>query len=559
MAVERIDSPGASRRDGAWRKRHGVYYTPRSVARAVTAWAVRDKCDKLLDPSFGGCDFLQAASETLAAMGTRRPLTRIYGVDVDPEAFKHLEMLPGGKSARGNFLKSDFFEVGTDQFDCRYFDAIVGNPPYVRHHHLSKQSISVAQDAVAKSGLWAPRSSGYWVYFVLRALEFLRPGGRLAMLLPLALLNAKYAKVVREILSSRFRHTRFILVQERLFANAEEGTVIVLAEGWEASNRSTKLAVAKNQDSLKRLCNNGVADSLPVDLCGKDKAWKRALISPGAVARFEAVLQHDEVFALSDLARIRIGVVTGANHFFVLSPSRARQLDIPERHLRAIIDSASNLGRLCVSRRAMDQIKAKDRTCLLLSIAPGRISRALRKYLESPQGDEASKAFKCRERDPWYRITDLTVPDAFLTYVNGNAPRLVLNETGVLCTNAVHRLWWREELHFRKQKLIALSFLTSLTGLSAELSGRSYGGGALKLEPSEAGRVVLGVPSKIPPMTDSYFSKASRLLTEGNWREANALADELILRNGLGLLPRTIRDLRSARDTLLSFRLRTPE
>ena len=207
----------------------------------------------------------------------------------------------------------------------------------------------------------------------------------------------------------------------------------------------------------------------------------------------------------------------------------------------------------------MDQIKAKDRTCLLLSIAPGRISRALRKYLESPQGDEASKAFKCRERDPWYRITDLTVPDAFLTYVNGNAPRLVLNETGVLCTNAVHRLWWREELHFRKQKLIALSFLTSLTGLSAELSGRSYGGGALKLEPSEAGRVVLGVPSKIPPMTDSYFSKASRLLTEGNWREANALADELILRNGLGLLPRTIRDLRSARDTLLSFRLRTPE
>ncbi len=75
------------------------------------------------------------------------------------------------------------------------FDAVIGNPPYVRQEAIRDQKPSLAAyrsyDGVAD----------LYVYFVERALSLLRPGGRLAFVLTNKWLKAAYAEKLRALLA----------------------------------------------------------------------------------------------------------------------------------------------------------------------------------------------------------------------------------------------------------------------------------------------------------------------------------------------------------------------
>jgi adenine-specific DNA-methyltransferase len=95
---------------------------------------------------------------------------------------------------------------------------------------------------------------------------------------------------------------------------------------------------------------------------------------------------------------------------------------------------------------------------------------------------------KCRSRDPWYVVPDVTVPDGFLSYMSGDGPKLVGNSAGCVGTNSVHVLHLTSGMSM--QRLMKL-WAEPLTALSCEIEGHPLGGGMLKVEPREAARVVL--------------------------------------------------------------------
>lgn len=95
-------------------------------------------------------------------------------------------------------------------------------------------------------------------------------------------------------------------------------------------------------------------------------------------------------------------------------------------------------------------------------------------------------------RNPWYSVPDVHVPDFFLTYMTGRAPRLVRNSEETTYTNAVHSV--RERKAVRR---IIEGWDTPFVRLSSELEGHPLGGGTLKLEPREATRIVLPAPGMV--------------------------------------------------------------
>jgi adenine-specific DNA methylase len=117
----------------------------------------------------------------------------------------------------------------------------------------------------------------------------------------------------------------------------------------------------------------------------------------------------------------------------------------------------------------------------------------------------------------------------------GKQPRLILNETDTTCTNAIHGLTWKKPLENKIQASLALSVFSSLGRLSAELVGRSYGGGVLKLEPREAARVVVSLPQAGFPNAREKLKQVDTLIRSGNFLEALRLADDIVLRDHLGL------------------------
>ena len=67
-------------------------------------------------------------------------------------------------------------------------------------------------------------------------------------------------------------------------------------------------------------------------------------------------------------------------------------------------------------------------------------------------------------------------------------PRVVVNEAGVFTTDTIYR--GRMLSDAITPGAVAANFHNSLTLLSAELEGRSFGGGVLELVPSEIGRLL---------------------------------------------------------------------
>lgn len=73
------------------RRRKGAYYTRPDVAEILCGWAIRRDTDLVLEPSFGGCEFVSCASDKLSMLGSSQPLLNIFGSDIDKGAFDALE------------------------------------------------------------------------------------------------------------------------------------------------------------------------------------------------------------------------------------------------------------------------------------------------------------------------------------------------------------------------------------------------------------------------------------------------------------------------------------
>ncbi|MEX1278846.1 MAG: hypothetical protein WEI16_07330, partial [Chloroflexota bacterium] len=117
--------------------------------------------------------------------------------------------------------------------------------------------------------------------------------------------------------------------------------------------------------------------------------------------------------------------------------------------------------------------------------------------------------------------------DAFLPYMSHNAPRLITNDVGAVSSNLVHGVTLLTD-RLDRRAVVALS-LSGLWALSAEVEGRAYGGGVLKLETKEAERLLL------PAIDDgqqreliALFHRLDELVRNGHRRRASEAVDVVL-------------------------------
>jgi hypothetical protein len=192
---------------------------------------------------------------------------------------------------------------------------------------------------------------------------------------------------------------------------------------------------------------------------------------------------------LKDLARVGIGYVTGDNDFFHLSPSVAERWQIPGAFLQPTIRNGRMLDRPAITPDRIQAWRRRDEPNFLLRIRrTDRLPSPIRDYLETDAGCKARATYKCRHREPWYVVPDVAIPDGFLSYMSGSGPVLVANQAGCTGTNSVHMITLAPKVGMAELQRL---WDRPLTRLSCEIEGHPLGGGMLKLEPREAGRVVI--------------------------------------------------------------------
>lgn len=472
------------------RKKLGAFYSPRSLVEPMVGWAVRKATDTVLDPSCGDGVFAETAARRLRVLGAGPAaiVEQLHAVDLNPDAVRMTTeaLRPVVAPFDPNVRAQSFFhmEPPDDLFSEGFFDVVVGNPPYIRYQEFAGTSRTQALRRASDAGVSLTGLASSWAHFVAHAVTFLRKGGRFALILPAELIHASYAAPLRRFLRASFGKVTVVSFREAVFPGAQEEVVVVLAEGHGEEHHSLSLVELTSPQDLPRL------DQLEAQ--SFEKGVEPAKWVPRRAAdRAAAILTRLEglglMTPLGQAAKASIGFVSGANEFFVLTPEEAARWKLPAASLLYALVRARQMPDLLVTKRDIARLVSQNERCLLWLPGP-EPTASERAYIRHGEEIGVHEHYKCRVRTPWYRVPGVVVPEAFLTYMSATFPRLARNQAGATTTNNLHAVRL-SEIPPALRRAFVVAFYNSATLLSCEWTGRSYGGGVLKLEPSEADRI----------------------------------------------------------------------
>ena len=521
----------------------GSYYTPDKLATILAEWSLQPGEGTVLDPSFGGCAFLNAATRVLSGRGVSEPGRLVFGVDVDPSCLDYVRC--NEDLVEKNCIVKDFLTLSPKEIPGAPFKAVIGNPPYLRHHWFNGKTRKAGRMAVCKAGVKLQGTASAWTYFLIHALSFLAKGGRLAMLVPEAILQADYAASLRDLLVSRFHQVSLIYIRDRLFEGTDEAVVAVIASGF-GKNGSLRVETVECTEDLAAILNAPECDRPAPQLTTE----RGRCIESETVHLLGELEQHAAVKKISDLAAVRIGLVTGANKHFIRDAEDLKRLGIPPEIWVRLVSRTRWLPGLDFTEEDLEKLVDSGKRAILVRPMPAyENTPGVERWIGEGLEGGIHKRYKCTIRDPWFRVALQPVPDAFATCTRMGAPLIVLNRTGSQCTNALHALSWNRGVDV-SPTAITVGFLTSAVSVWSELYGRRYGGGVLKIEPGTLNRTPVPVVRRV----ECAFAELNELIRCGREDDARALADDLVLGDELGLSKKDIRRLQQAGRELMSRR-----
>ena len=546
-----FDSAGA-------RKARGAFFTPPELCAYVAQWAVSSATDRVLEPSCGEAAFLLAAGERLRKLGVDAGAQQLTGVELHALSGIAAQRMVRDAGYDLSLLVSDFFSVPAH----RSYDAVIGNPPYVRYQDFSGAARARGRAAALAAGVGVTGLASSWAAFTVHAAEFLRPGGRLGLVLPAELLTVNYAAQVRQYLMAKFGRVRLVLFTERVFPGVSEEVVLLLAEDAlaEGGTDNCELHQFENVDQLGKALGTGQGPLSvawrPVDRLSK---WTPGLLSREGLAAYTRLQELPDFSTLHTWGDTTLGMVTGNNSYFALSPERVRELGLTREDLRPLSPPGSrHLRGLKITEAALAELgRGGARTWLFYPAVQRELSAAARAYIEAGEAEGVDAAYKCRKRKPWWRVPLVAPAHLLLTYMNADTPRLTSNDAGVLHLNSVHGIYLRQGLKTLGTELLPLGALNSMTLLGAETVGRSYGGGMLKLEPSEADLLPIPAPAMLKSARPALLALRPQLagaLRNGKVVDAARLVDKVLLVGELGMRRGEVRALEEAHAAMTARR-----
>jgi adenine-specific DNA methylase len=476
-------------------KLRGGYYTPPDIAGWLVRWVAAGQPRRVLEPSAGDGAFLRM----LSAVGVPS-LRALSAFELEPaEAALAREAAAALTGVASEVRAADFLDWAEAALARgERFDAAVGNPPFIRYQFLPEAQQARAESLIRGLGLPFTRHANAWVPFVVASLALLRPGGRLAMVVPAELLHVLHAASVRRFLLERCARVWVLDPEELWFEGTLQGVVLLLAEAKGEGNPPSLAEVGilpvHGRGFLARDPTEVLTAADPTPGAGLPGKWMRALLGARQRRLLAGLEAQPTVRRFSDLARAEVGIVTGANDFFLVPEDVVRAYDLSawahpmfgrSEHVPGVVFDAEILAE---NRRAGHP----THFLWFRDLVPDGLPAGVARYLAQGEALGLHRRYKCRIRSPWYEVPSVSSAPVALLKRCHDLPRLVHNRLGAFTTDTAYRVTPRA---VDAERLVA-SFVNSLTALSAELEGRHYGGGVLELVPSEIARLLVPTPGE---------------------------------------------------------------
>lgn len=374
------------------------------------------------------------------------------------------------------------------------FNLVICNPPYVRHHHLNPAQKEYLTDKLQRQGTVALSGlAGLYAYFMALTHPWMERGALAGWLVPSEFMDVNYGAGIREYLTTQvsLHQIHRYDPENSQFDDALVSSAVV----WFTNEPPA-------QDQQVRMTFGGSLDQpmeeqeVTLDLLRNDHKWSKY---PGATPA-----RREDEPTLGDLFRIKRGIATGNNGFFIIPEETTQRLELPPWALKPILPGPRSLNCNHVQAREDCSPDIPNRLYLLDSAldetAIAEASEPMAQYLQAGHERGVPGGYLCKKRTPWYS-QEQRPPAPFLsTYLgrikkNEARPfRFIANDSTAVAHNVYLMMYPKGDLARRLEGDPALkqpvwNALNQIDPRHMIEEGRVYGGGLRKWEPKEMGRL----------------------------------------------------------------------
>ncbi len=389
--------------------------------------------------------------------------------------------------------------------------------------------------------------SNLWMPVLLGALSKLRIGGVASFVVPAELFTGISARTVREWTLDQMEDIRIDLFPPGKFPDVLQEVVVLSARRADGA-RASQIRVSQHQKGAPpREWNATVAKTRAT--------WTSVFLDPEEHRALAEASALAAVVKLGDVARLQVSIVTGANDYFCASDEEIDDFQLARWVLPLLPRIRHATGLVWRERDQVDLSASTKRWLVHFAEnqkAPELYEGAAR-FLAAGVARGIPVRYKCRVRSPWYRVPDVHHGSLMLSKRSHRFPKLVLNKAQTFTTDTIYRGEMKTGNSGRESDLVA-SFHNSLTLLTVELEGRSFGGGVLEIVPSEIARLLVPLPVSF----GKHLSRLDRTCRNASTSEPDELiteTDRLLVHADFGLTWRIVGTLADARRKLMERRL----
>lgn len=464
----------------------GQFWTPDWVADFMVAYVLQDKPSVLLDPAVGEGAFFRAAKRYAQRTGLTLSLC---GRDVDAAVLNQAEAAGLAHVDLANVRIQDFVLDPPSE----KFPAIVANPPYIRHHRLSGEVKRALRNfAQATAGLRIDGRAGFHVYFLIRALEVLAPGGRLAFIVSADTCEGVFADALWRWICSRYRLDGVVTFASEAapFPDVDTNALVFLIRNVTPSPHFdwVRCRARESAPLLAWLTHGAGGPSPSLEVCRRSLAEGLSTgLSRSPCAR------EENTRALGDFASVMRGIVTGDNAFFFMTAAQAAARGIPPTFLVRAVGRTRDVQSDVLTPQDLERLEACGRPTWLLDFRGASLQEApaaLRQYLQEGERAGLPNKVLIRARRLWYRMETRDVPPIVFAYLGRRNARFIRNLAGVVPLTCLHCIYPKSSSQGFVDRLWAV-LKHPETVRNLYKVGKSYGRDAIKVEPRALERLPL--------------------------------------------------------------------
>ncbi|AFZ14888.1 Site-specific DNA-methyltransferase (adenine-specific) [Crinalium epipsammum PCC 9333] len=477
------------------RNKLGQFATPTTLASDIVKYAKTllpsDIKINFLDPAFGTGCFYSALLQQFPIS----QVTKAVGYEIDPHYGD--ETIKLWKNTSLQLHITDFTQTTPPNSDQGKANLLICNPPYVRHHHLSRvEKVRLQLLTEQISGIKLSQLASFYCHFLCISDAWMAENCLAGWLIPSGFMDVNYGQQVKEYLLSRvtlLRIHRFDPIDVQFEDALVSSAVVWFKKAKPPANHIVEFTYGGS------LTKPNISQIVLLKELREKTKWTRfGLVYNGNGSTSKSL-------KLSDLFTIKRGLATGANQFFILTPNQINSYQLPFEFLKPILPSPRVLS--------FDEIEADsegnpllNRKLFLLAcdlpLSAVKIKYpSLWEYLQMGVEQGISDRYLCKHRSPWY-AQEKRPPSPFLcTYMGrqssgrGRPFRFILNHSMATATNVYLMLYPKPSVAkaLSDKPELLKQVWQALNQISNEMlmgEGRVYGGGLHKLEPKELGNAL---------------------------------------------------------------------